>query len=470
MRKKLIVFNLLLLIIIIFIGLQSFQLFQKKNLNIILISVDTLRADHMGVYGYSKNTTPNLDNFAKKAKTFTNLRTVVPMTWPSFTALFTGIEPFNTRISTNGNTNINPTTITLMSLLKNKGYSTTAFTSNVANLNDQFKEFNFYNNKSFYNDENGVERYRINTANGSRKIVTDASSWLEKNSNKKFFLWVHLMDPHAPYFPSKNFKCKFGDKLCNKLISKPVEQIDIMRAEYQMCQQNVPAKRIEEMKTLYDGGIAEADYYIGKLLDKIKSLGLDKNSIIVFYSDHGEGFDHNYYFNHRHVLYDSAVKIPLLIFNPLNPSGSKSNVMIQNTDIMPTLLNLVGINTDMLNIDGKNFGTGRNYSYFVNNNWTKYAITDGKYKYIYSLPTSCLLNNQLEELYDLKKDPSELNNIYSKNTEITAKLRQKLLLYLSKYNLPPLVNSKNASLPNNYEVGEDPKIDPNAENIRSLGY
>ncbi len=415
---------------------KAYEASRKNNLNVILISVDTLRADHMGVYGYAKDTTPNLDKLAKSSTVYTNLRTVVPMTWPSFIALFTGLEPFSTRIAANGLTFISSTTNSLPKILAKKGYRTAAFVSNVANIKNDFEDFSFIPSKEFYLD-NGVERYNLLDENGSDSVITEAKNWLDNNYQNKFFLWVHLMDPHAPYSPSDKYKCITDKKYCDVLFKKSFGELDLDRASFQFCQNSpVPKEIVGEMQTLYDGGIREADYYVGEMLAKIKKLGLDKNTLVIFYSDHGEGFEHNYYFNHRGVLYDSAVRIPLIIKNPMFPFGSRSEALMQNTDILPTILDLLGISQSDLNINGTSNGYMRKYVYSVNNDWTKYSVFDGRYKYIYSLPNSCLANNQKEELFDLKSDKNELNNLANKEKHVRQQLKEQLFLYLSEYNLP----------------------------------
>jgi len=231
------------------------------------------------------------------------------------------------------------------------------------------------------------------------------------------------------------------------------------------------------MSTLYDAKIYESDNKVGILLTKIKELGLDKNSIIMIYGDHGEGFDHNYFFNHGNVLYDSAVKIPLIIKYPdifLKKLVVDSN--IDNTDIFRLLLNLLKIksediskshenSTDVLKIKNSNDydNESKNKRIFLTNNeFSKFAIIDGKYKYIYSMSNSCLMNDQKEEFYDLYVDKNELNNLISIKKETAAKLKLLLLTELSKYNLPLYEGSKSKERSKElYEI---------IDKIKSLGY
>ena len=317
----------LFLIIALILVYQKYKYSQNqfcKNCNVILISVDTLRADHMGVYGYLKNTTPNIDKWAKNAILFTNMRTMVPTTYPSFTMLMTSKTPFESGVFSNStgydgpapglipiNSNIN----TLAQILKANGYLTAAFI-NTSALDAELTKLN----KGFdlYND---YPEFPLNGPSRENKSFTNidaAVKWLDENSGKKIFLWIHLMEPHAPYFPIKEFYCTFGSKFCNLIKNqKDLQKLEAERKQLKGCQiKGVPSNKVELFKALYDGSIASADKFVGQILNKIEKTNLDKKSVVMFYGDHGEGFDHNYYFFHNHNLYDSFVKIPFIIKLP----------------------------------------------------------------------------------------------------------------------------------------------------------
>lgn len=426
---------------------------QTKSLNLLLISIDTLRPDHMGIYGYKKDTTPNIDAWAKNALVFENVRTTVPMTYPSFASLMTGKHPFDTRISANRGYLISDNNKTLATILKQKGFKTAVFATGAiskpsTNLDQGFEKFEYLPFKN-YTNVGDLPTYYQTERKEYEEFLDQTSGWIDQNRNGRFFLWVHLMDPHAPYEPPDNLRCKFNQSLCPIILSTGAEEFEKIRTESQLCQNNPPPKEnIELLETLYDGGVAYSDQLVGKILEKLKQTGLDKNTLVVLYGDHGEGFDHNYYFNHRAVLYDSAVKIPLVIKHPYLMSG-RSNILLQNTDIFSSVLQLLGVRTTS-SADNADFSQefsifksaplgkkSREYVYLTNNTFTKFAISDGRYKYIYSLAGSCLLNNKTDELYDLEADPQELKNIYSEDHPTAKKLKDILFKHLSKYNLPP---------------------------------
>jgi len=390
-----------------------------------IISIDTLRADHMGIYGYSKNTTPNIDKWAKEAFVFNDAYTVIPQTYPSFATLMTGKHPFSTQIYRNGGFPISENSTTLAKILKENGYSTAAFITN-----DYLTAKNTNLNSGF---EHNVYNPAWNTRNIQyNNLLTDAFDWLTKNVNKKMFVWIHMVDPHAPYEPPDEFLCKTNEQMCPEIKKSSLAELDKKRLSMKSCQNEAISQYDNDLfQTLYDGEVIQTDIRVGSILKKLQELNLEKNTIVVFLADHGESFDHNYYFAHSIALYNSYVKIPLIIKHPLVQKDIKSqNQLIQITDIFPTVLKLLKVPDNNLRTDGISFhqlfanstpiipSNGRKNVVMENSVLSKFAISDGRYKYIYSYPYTkeeikCLYRGQTEELYDLKTDPQELNNIAS---------------------------------------------------------
>lgn len=441
--------------------------------NLVILSIDTLGADHMGLYGYKKNTTPNIDMWARNATVFTNAHTVIPVTYPSFVALMTGRHPFSTKIYLNTygeGQYISENTNTLARLLKEKGYKTAAFFGNGAlesELTNLDIGFDVYEHIDAWS-------YKDWTYSN---FVDDPLKWLEKNKNNKFFLWVNLIDPHTPYEPASELSCKHNVQYCDAFNTGSLVEVEELRKAKSGCrmEEEVNQDTVEMLKTLYDGEVEAVDTLLKQIIDHIETLKLDKNTIIVLYSDHGEGFDHDYFFAHGHVLYNSSTRIPLIIKHPrLSSGGTLVNKLVSNTDILPTLLDLMGISRESLNIDGTSFSDifyndvlsriftkRRRFMLMSTSDLSKFAIVDGKYKYIYSTDRACLWRDQQEELYDLQKDPGETENLLVKEEKIGKELREKLLKELSLYNLPPYFN-------------KDPQLEEKRnrimDNLKSLGY
>lgn len=457
---------ILLFLLSLFLLSQIILKIRSQQLNLLIISIDTLRPDHMGIYGYQKNTTPQIDAWAKEASVFTNVRTMIPMTYPSFATLMTGKDPLKVRIITNQGWLVSNNSITLAKILKDNGYLTAAFTTgalnpNLTNLDQGMDDQDHLFFKGYYYLDNQEIYYQTDRA-GYESFLDQATSWLDKNKDKKFSLWVHLMDPHRPYLPPDDLKCKFNTKYCSYIEGRTDQQLEDEIVSNQFCQdQEVPREKVELAETLYDGGVAYSDQLVGKILTALAQKGLDKKTLVVLYGDHGEGFDHNYYFNHRDVLYESAIKIPLIVKNPLTKVKGKDDKLTLNVDILPMILKGLGISFKKEDFDAQ---TNRSQAYFANSSLTKFAAIEGGYKYIYSLPQSCLFNNQTEEVYDLESDPGELKNLVSEKKDLSEKLKMRLLKYLSGYNLPPAIRGR---IDNNLENSNN-KAQP--DYFRSLPY
>ncbi|MDO8269560.1 MAG: sulfatase [Candidatus Levybacteria bacterium] len=476
-------FRIVFIVLIITGGVLFYQYRQNsddptcRDCNLILISVDTLRPDHMGVYGYDKNTTPNIDKWAKNATVFTNMRTVVPATLPSFVALMTGKNSFETKIYNNYGIVINGKSIdggkpidsniqTLGEILKINGYTTAAFLTNLAldpkltNIGKGFSQFEFLKEDP-YAEKLDKSLYT--------NFIRRSIPWLEQNKNKKFFLWVHLIGPHAPYSPPIDIACNFEPSSCSEISRRGMKSLEMERKSLESCQKNeIDQEKLNLFQAIYDGEIVLDDRLFGEISRKINSLGLHKKTIVIFYGDHGEGFDHNYYFIHSHVLYDSAIKIPLIA---TFPDGNRwtNDKLIDNTEIFPSLLEVLGLNnnSDQQNIFSKKTPINKpeaKYIISTNVNLSKYSIQDSNYKYIYSIKgKACLNNGKSDELYDLLKDPEELNNIMFQNPDEAKILKNQLFAYLQKYKLPE-------ALDNNYNATEKGEQKIIIEKLKSMGY
>jgi arylsulfatase A-like enzyme/Tfp pilus assembly protein PilF len=398
----------------------------KKDLNLLIITVDTLRADHVGIYGYKKINTPNIDNLGEKGVIFTQAFCHVPLTLPSHCSLFTGTLPVFHGVRDNGY-RLPSFNITLAEIIKRKGYQTAAFVGAFPldsrfGLNKGFDVYDdLYGSKNLIRDLSFIER----RAEGVNK---KAIEWITRNKNSRFFVWVHYFDPHTPYEPPPPFKHEYIGRE-------------------------------------YDGEIAYTDHSIGKLLDKLNELKLVEKTLIVLTSDHGEGLgDHNE-MTHGIFIYDSTLRVPLIFYNPaLFPKSRIVSEQVGLIDVMPTILDLMGLPRSP-KIQGKSFrpsllkekSNSNDYCYIesvaamMDRNWAPLqGVRTGDWKYI---------DAPLPELYDLKSDPKEKKNIIEKNTKIAQHLRRKLLRVI-KNNSSPLSSHVFKA-----EIEEETK-----EKLKSLGY
>lgn len=467
--------------------------------NLILVSIDTLRPDHLGVYGYNKNTSPNIDAFAQHALTFTDAHNLVPATYPSFTSLMTGLSPYQTGIYNNGTTQVskdgrrivlqnrgNPhlseSEVTMAQVLQQAGYTTAGFVGNPV-LSDEFtgmgKGFGTYT--VFDEPQQGIE------ANAQATQHAVAFLQAQSQTQKPFFLWVHVLDPHSPYTPSVDVACKMDPSSCATIKQKGLQVLEQERKSLQECQANgLPQSTVKTFEALYDGEIAYSDRLVGKVFDQIKSLGLEKNSVIVFYGDHGEGFDHDYYFDHGGVLYDSATHIPLIISSPdYHGAEQKTAYPVTNAEILPTILRLLHLKTPLPSgVPQTNFasvftdGKTREMSakdtngdvYSMNVYLTSFSLREKNYKYIYTIDGNCAPTQ--DQLFDLSADPKELHNIATEHRDMVETMRNKLLEY---------VISKGFMNGGKYKMIDQQQPSPNSasteqnqqqmlQKIRELGY
>lgn len=316
--RHFIIFIFLIIVIIILLQIidKNNLLKKSENLNLVLISIDTLRPDHMGVYGYPKNTTPNIDKLSRNAFVFNNALTLTPQTLPSFVTLMTGKNPFLTNIFSNNSNDItsgrkiSPYQKTLAQYLKHYNYKTASFitsgilSQSLTNINNGIDDYHYIN--YYYKEVNGKKYYETDR-NEYEKFLNQTDEWIEKNKHSKFFLWVHLIDPHSPYDPPEDLKCKFNNNLCQEINSKTMVELEDKRNSLSGCGNVINPHDIELYESLYDGDIASSDRLTANILASLKANGLDNKTMVLIYGDHGEGFDHNYNFDHGDTLYQSAV-------------------------------------------------------------------------------------------------------------------------------------------------------------------
>ena len=451
--------GVLLTAIVILIGFVIYQK-QKKdtsycnNCNLIIISVDTLRADHMGTYGYKKDTTPNIDMWAKTANIFEKMYTVFPMTAQSFYTLFTGqttvLNDKNLQsshpLSLNNNDYLKVER--LPKILKENGYVNAAFVTNPVMeffspfFKANFDSYNFINTSGFAYTNPAVYMFAYSDQNVvSKKAVT----FLKNNQKGKFFLWLHYLNPHHPYNPAWQYVCEVDKKYCN------IDQTSILNPEESRnnCMTKLSENDLGKEIALYDGEIRQTDDQVGQVLSAIKNLHLDRNTIVVFYADHGEGFDHDLY-HHGNALYESSVHIPFIVSLPGN-SPHKIKGLADNSDILTGILSLLGISrkptllTSLLSNPGSK---GKQYVHFMTpmNMTGRKGITDGTNKYIETGSTFCRYKSYSEEIYDIQADPQEQNNILEKSHDISNRLKAQMHKYFNA-SKPSTVkeDSKNAS-------------------------
>ncbi|MCK4556026.1 MAG: sulfatase [Candidatus Aminicenantes bacterium] len=288
--------------------------------NVIIIAVDTLRADHLGCYGYPRNTSPNIDQFAEDGVKFTRCFTPSPLTTPAFASMLSSLPPYKHGAKRNGMSVFDRVKI-LPQYLRRHGYYSGAFISNwtlkkdLTLLNRGFDTYTEVFNKRRW--------LGMVSAEGDAKKVNEAAlRWIYNNSKRKFFIWIHYTDPHDPYVYHKEF-----DNGYKEVIPEAYPE-------------GSDFKKIRK----YDTEIGYTDQYIGELIKRIKELNLYDDSLIIFMADHGESFGEHDYYGHGRRLYNSGLHVPLIVKLPGNINDHtviERNVSI--LDIAPTILSQLEI-------------------------------------------------------------------------------------------------------------------------------
>lgn len=394
--------------------------------NVILITIDTVRADHVGCYGAKNVETPTLDSLARDGVVFERAISQVPLTWPSHTVILTGTYPFQNGVQDFTGTPLEPRFRSVAQAFKDHGYRTGAVVSSFV-LDRSWglaRGFDFYDDafspEQFKNRDLGlVER-------PGNESIARALSWLKGNSQSPFFLWLHLYDPHSPYDPPEPYRTKFHNRL-------------------------------------YDGEIAYADHEVGRLVAWLKRSQLYDRSLIVALSDHGESLGEHGEHEHGFFAYNSTVHIPLIV-KPAAGSGIKQGRVarpVETTSVAPTLLKLAGVNDvplkkqfaskDLLaNADSDSPAYSESFYAFSSFGWSPLrALETQRYHYV-DAPTP--------ELYDLTSDPTESKNIAPQESATVAVLKDKLQQLVAVRPFKPIQTESSNLAPDA------------AEKLRALGY
>ena len=270
---------------LLFLGLAVFPGGCRQNkqprANILIITVDTLRADRVGCYGYAGGLTPNVDALAKDGIVFERGVAQVPLTWPSHAAIFTGTYPFHNGVQDFTGQPLSERFRTLAESLKSNGYATGAVVSSFVLDRSWGLARGFDSYDDAFAGQEFLQRNLGLVERRAEESVNHAVGWLESHSSQPFFLWLHLYDPHSPYNPPEPFRSRFATQL-------------------------------------YEGEIAYADSQLGRLFAWLKQApnNLYDNTLIVFLSDHGESLGEHGEKEHGLFLYDSTVRVPLIVKPP----------------------------------------------------------------------------------------------------------------------------------------------------------
>jgi arylsulfatase A-like enzyme/Flp pilus assembly protein TadD len=398
----------------------------KPQANVVVITIDTLRADHLGCYGYKQIRTPNIDALAAEGARLERAYTPVPVTLPAHTAIFTGTYPTLSGMHDFSGNKLNPSQPTLASVLKQQGYATGAVIGSAV-LDSRFglnQGFDFYYD---HFDFSRLQESNLEEMERPGNVVADvALDWLGKNHKSKFLLWMHLYDPHYPYRPPAPYSEQYKDRL-------------------------------------YDGEIAFADAQVGRLITYLKAKGLYGNTLIVLTGDHGESLGEHGEKTHGFFIYNATLHVPVILHLPGAAAAKTVPELVSLTDLMPTVLQALKVEVPakvqghslLALLTTKKDGDPRNlyaetFLPRLHFNWSELrSVETEKYQFIEA---------PKPELYDLAADPGETRNLYAEKKAVSGELQARLGALVREYSADQELAQK---------TGLDPAL---MERLKSLGY
>lgn len=391
--------------------------------NVVLISIDTCRADHLSCYGYKRPTTPHIDAVARDGVFFQQALTPVPLTPPAHSSMLTGTYPPTHGVRLNTGERLADSNVTLAEILREAGYQTAAFVGGFPldarfGLNQGFDTYDCQftkNDKSKYIAERSAE-----------EVNRPALAWLAGHAAKPVFLFLHYYDAHALYRPPGQFASQYADDP-------------------------------------YAGEIAYVDHCIGEVVDRLRALGMYDNTLLIITGDHGESLGEHGEDDHGYYIYQSTLRVPLVI---RSPHGRKDHQVADNVslvDIVPTVLDLVGLKIPpqvqgvslRRNLEGGSATDKQRPVYCESLDVALYGcnplhgIVEDQWKYIRS---------PKPELYDLSRDAGEQRNLIEKEPAIAQQLRGRLETMLPQMEVATPESGRSM-------------VDPaNVKRLQSLGY
>ena len=394
--------------------------------NVVLISIDTCRADHLGCYNQGRQTSPHIDRIAQDGVMFVNAHSTNPVTLPAHCSLLTGTTPPFHRVRDNINYRLGDSNDTLAEILREDDFQTAAFVG--AFMLDS--DFGLDQGFDTYNDDmRGKNDSSIHSQSNQRtagQVNRAAMEWLESHHGQPFFLFVHYYDPHAFYSPPEPFASQYA---------------------------NDP----------YAGEIAYTDRCIGQLVSRLKSLGIYDSTLIVITSDHGESLGEHGEKTHSYFIYQSTIRIPLIIKVPGGRQGKKIHSPVSITDVLPTVLGLlkrevprhvqgVDLSADLV---ADVIPDRERFIYMESLYPTKYecsplfGLLSGRWKYIWTTEP---------ELYDVRGDSMETVNVVKDHLQVAQQLQDRLKMMLAEQSRT--------------DVGDQiqPADAETMQRLRSLGY
>lgn len=449
----------------------------KKNPNVILITIDDMRADRLSCNGYHRNTTPFIDSLANQGHLFKQNVANGTTSWPSFSSIMTSVYP----MLFGGYADLSPKRKTIAEVVKSLGYHTLAFQCSpylkyTKGYERGLDEIDFMdpsflwrlmrklrNTMGYYTYKDfGITADQVN-----KSVILDLKD-LAKSSNP-FFLWLYYLELHYPLIPHKDVQPHFMD---NTMGYKEIFNF------HKRILHNTERNSEEDLKILsdiYDSSILFLDKQIENFIGQLKQVGLYDNTYIIIASDHGEKMgERDGMVGHTSEMYEELIRVPLIIIGP-DIQHNEINRLVSNLDIGPTIVDIIGSQPESAFMGNSVFNsetkTGIDHGYFIEISHKKsftfdlqelvIAYRSEEWKYIWEKKTG------LRQLYNLKNDPGEKNNVIGSAGEVEKELKSILDKHLKEIETKPLDELNGKEKSSNSADDLDEKI---KKELKELGY
>lgn len=459
--------------------------------NIVLILLDTTRADHLSCYGYYRMTSPNIDSIAAQGTLFENAISPAQWTAPAIASLFTGMFPSKHGVYY-GSLFLRTDIPTLAEVLAEAGYVTAGFSSVgwVSRHTEFSRGFETFE-EIFWTDSNLIEifshaQWKIlstltNTHDsGMHRINKKVRSWLRRgNGDRPFFLYLHYLESHLPYIPPRPFNRLYhGDGMGLRGLRRLNQDAD----KYIAGKVDMTEEDFKLLESQYDGEIAYQDFKLDEIFGCLKELNILDDTLLIITADHGENIGHHGLMGHEFCLYDTLLRVPLILRYPkLFPGGLRVPSQVQTVDIFPTILDILELDHERVReeIQGVSFLSGMNDSAhsrfaiseqdrplmaikriaqsYPDFDETAYdrqlrAVRLDGFKYIWA-------SDGKDELYNLASDPGEQDNLIDSYSWKAAELRAKLFDWIHSFEAAEAITG----------YSED-ELNVLTKHLRDLGY
>ncbi|HEO72463.1 MAG TPA: hypothetical protein ENN80_14480 [Candidatus Hydrogenedentes bacterium] len=442
---------------------------------IILLIIDTLRSDHVGCYGYFRDTTPFLDFLAANGTLFQRATASCSMTSPSHASLFTSLHPIQHKVVFNG-LMLEPRFLTMAEFLQQQGYATAGFVSTIhflkAGMARGFDTF------SCRGDEGLVD----NLYRPAEATVDKALAWLtERKPDEKFFLWVHVFDPHGPLKPPEEYSRPFDTETEQDFEKATRTFLFDHHTDFEFWKHK--RNYLLGHMNRYDGEVRYADVQLQRLYTAAEQNGLNKNALWIATADHGEGLGNHHFGAHDRFIYNETVRVPLVFHGDGLQQGRRVvDDVVELVDIFPTLGSLLGVKLSDLvphaqgecllpycveasgssrqkrtgfserraYVERQRPGPDDDMAFYHFEEGDKYALQDEHYKYIYWTVGD-------DEFYDLMEDPYELKNVRGLGVPEERHMRKEL-------------HDRVAAMRQHFDVEPAQADEQDMEQLRALGY